>query len=194
MDQENDRTEEALMTAYCGGDLKAFDGLFARLGPRLHGFFMRSFNSTALADDLMQTTLLKLHRARSEYRHGLPVRPWVFSIAARVRLDEIRKRRRLAEDFDEEALARMEDGHATGSHPAETAESGERVSAVRVALASLPESQRVIIHLHRLEGMTFPEIARVLGTTDAAVRQRAFRGYERLRKQLCPLLRAGSES
>jgi RNA polymerase sigma factor (sigma-70 family) len=189
MDRESEPTEEALMTAYCGGDVTAFDRLFASLGPRLHGFFMRSFNSAPVADDLLQTTFLKLHRARGDYHRGLPVRPWVFSIAARVRLDELRKRRRLAEDLDEEALARLEDGQETQGGAAEAAEAGERVARVREALASLPESQRVIIHLHRVEGMTFEQIARILQTTEGAVKSRAFRGYERLRKQLTPLLR-----
>jgi RNA polymerase sigma factor (sigma-70 family) len=193
MEKESEPTEEALMTAYCGGDVKAFDRLFASLGPRLHGFFMRSFNSAPLADDLLQTTFMKLHRARAEYQRELPLRPWVFTIAARVRLDEIRKRRRLAEDLDEETLAGMEDGQGDKSDSADATEAGERVARVRVALASLPESQRVIIHLHRIEEMTFAQIARVLSTTEGAVKQRAFRGYERLRRQLRPLLGSRSE-
>jgi RNA polymerase sigma factor (sigma-70 family) len=193
MEKESEPTEEALMTAYCGGDVKAFDRLFASLGPRLHGFFMRSFNSAPLADDLLQTTFMKLHRARAEYQRELPLRPWVFTIAARVRLDEIRRRRRLAEDLDEETLAGMEDGQGEKSDSADATEAGERVARVREALASLPESQRVIIHLHRIEEMTFAQIARVLSTTEGAVKQRAFRGYERLRKQLRPLLGSRSE-
>jgi RNA polymerase sigma-70 factor (ECF subfamily) len=42
----------------------------------------------------------------------------------------------------------------------------------------------VVIHLHRYEGMTFPEIAQVLGATPGAIKLRAFRGYETLRKDL----------
>jgi len=53
--------------------------------------------------------------------------------------------------------------------------------AVRRALDALPESQRTVIHLHRYEGLTFAEIAQVLGTTPGAVKLRAFRGYETLR-------------
>jgi len=59
---------------------------------------------------------------------------------------------------------------------------------VRAALSRLPETQRTVIHLHRYEGMTFSEIARVLGTTPGAVKLRAFRGYETLRVQLKGLL------
>jgi len=48
----------------------------------------------------------------------------------------------------------------------------------------LPETQRVVVHLNRFEGMTFFEIAQVLGTTEGAVKLRAFRAYERLRRLL----------
>ena len=52
----------------------------------------------------------------------------------------------------------------------------------------MPESQRTVIHLHRYEGMTFAEIAAVLGSTPGAVKLRAFRGYETLRHRLRGLL------
>jgi len=185
----DEMTEEALMAAYCAGDRGAFERLFANLAPRVHGFFMRSFRSEAVADDLMQATFLRLHRARADYQCSQPLRPWVFAIAARVRLDEYRRRKRMREDLDEEALAREEEGGSWSKAPEAEAAANERMDGVRAALEALPESQRVIVHLHRYEGLTFAEIARVLGTTEGAVRVRAFRAYERLRKQLAPLLR-----
>lgn len=173
------------MSAYVAGDARAFEQLFARLAPRVHAFFLRSFRSQAVADDLLQETFMKVHRARERYDQALRVAPWVFTVAARVRLDELRKRLRLPEDADEEALARA-DEQAPREPPPDT----DLQDAVRAALEKLPESQRTVIHLHRYEGMTFPEIARVLGTTSGAVKLRAFRGYETLRKELQGVLSA----
>ncbi|MCA1827399.1 MAG: RNA polymerase sigma factor [Myxococcales bacterium] len=167
------------MSAYAAGDARAFERLFARLGPRVHGFFLRSFRAEAVADDLLQETFMKVHRARQRYDTTMKVAPWLFTIAARVRLDELRKRLRLPEDADEEALSRA-DAQAPRDPPPDT----DLQDAVRTALDRLPESQRVVIHLHRYEGMTFPEIAQVLGTTPGAIKLRAFRGYETLRKEL----------
>ena len=167
------------MSAYVAGDARAFEQLFARLGPRVHAFFLRSFRDSSVADDLLQVTFMKVHKARDQYDQGLRVAPWVFTVAARVRLDELRKRLRLPEDADEEALARA-DAQAYRDPPPDT----DLVDAVRAALEKLPESQRTVIHLHRYEGMTFPEIAKVLGTTAGAIKLRAFRGYETLRKEL----------
>lgn len=175
--------DEDLMSAYVAGDARAFERLFARLAPRVHGFFLRSFRDAAVADDLLQVTFMKVHRARESYRAGLKLAPWVFTVAARVRLDELRRRLRLPEDADEEALARA-DAEAVRDPPAD----GDLQDQVRAALSRLPESQRAVIHLHRYEGMTFAEIAQVLGTTPGAVKLRAFRGYETLRKELAGVL------
>jgi RNA polymerase sigma-70 factor (ECF subfamily) len=182
-----DLSDEMLMAAYARGDRHAFAQLFARLGPRVHRFFKRSFGSDAVADDLLQQTFLKVHGARATYKPDLRARPWIFAIAARIRIDEYRRRKRLAEDGDEEALARADEAAATaGSDDAGALEAGE-IEAVRRAVDALPESQRMVVHLNRYEGMTFAEIARVLGTTEGAVKLRAFRAYGTLREKLAPL-------
>jgi len=172
-------TDEELMSAYVAGDARAFEKLFARLAARVHGFFLRSFREAAVADDLLQVTFMKVHRARDTWKKDLKVKPWLFSVAARVRLDELRKRMRLPEDADEEALARADE-----QAPRDPPPDKDLQEAVRSALDRLPESQRTVIHLHRYEGLTFPEIAQALGTTAGAIKLRAFRGYETLRKEL----------
>jgi RNA polymerase sigma factor (sigma-70 family) len=176
-------TDEELMSAYVAGDARAFEKLFARFAPRVHAFFLRSFRSEAVADDLLQVTFMKVHRGREQYRPQLKLAPWLFAVAARVRLDELRRRLRLPEDAGEDAIARADE-----LAPREPAQDPDLKDAVRAALEALPESQRTVIHLHRYEGMTFAEIARVLGTTPGAVKLRAFRGYETLRGQLEGLL------
>jgi RNA polymerase sigma-70 factor (ECF subfamily) len=178
------------MARYVSGDLRAFEALFARLAPRLHGFFRRAFGDQAVADDLMQTTFLKLHRAKQAYDPARPLRPWLFTIAASVRRDELRRRYRLPSTAGEEELARAE---AVGPDPTVHQLKAEAADAVRAALARLPESQRTVLHLHRYEGLTFEEIAGVLGTSHGAVRVRACRAYERLRRELEPWLTQQAE-
>jgi RNA polymerase sigma-70 factor, ECF subfamily len=184
-------SDETLMAAYVAGDRRAFEQLFARLAPRIHRFFRRSFRAEATADDLLQTTFLKLHKARDTYKPDMRVAPWAFAIAARVRLDEFRKRQRLAEDGDEEALARADEARAADRLD-EGAIDGDTADAVRRAVDALPESQRVVVHLNRFEDMTFAEIARVLGTTEGAIKLRAFRAYGALRQALAPLAPSGT--
>src|SRR4051812_42247866 len=96
------------MARYAAGDDVAFQRLFALLAPRIRAFFLRSFCDAAVADDLMQTTFLKLHRARESYRPEQPLKPWLFTIAAGVRRDELRRRYRLPPHVSESELEQAE--------------------------------------------------------------------------------------
>jgi RNA polymerase sigma-70 factor (ECF subfamily) len=187
-----DPSEEALMRAYVGGDRSAFTRLFHRLAPAVHAFFVRSLRSRPAADDLVQATFLKVHRARDSWSPDRPLRPWLFTIAARVRQDALRQTRGLSEVAGEEELAAAEGRAAEAAAPTGPEAhlfTRSREARVRDALDQLPESQRTVIHLHRFEGLSFPEIARALGTSEGAVKLRAFRGYERLRSALADLVK-----
>jgi RNA polymerase sigma-70 factor (ECF subfamily) len=174
--------EQALMSAYAAGDAAAFEPLFRVLAPRLLGFFRRSGLSHEQSEDLVQATFVRLHQARDRYLPGAPLRPWLFTIAARVRLDYLRKQRRspAAADTDVDLL----------QDPSEPAapELAQRAHSVRDALDELPPSLRVVVHLHRFEELSFTEIGEVLGINAGAARVRAFRAYKLLKERLRPLL------
>lgn len=170
------------MARYAAGDAAAFRRLFAMVGPTIRAFFLRSFRDPAVADDLLQTTFLKLHRARSSYRPELPVRPWLFTIAARVRRDEFRRRYRLPPHVGEDDWERFE--VQMQEERKETNGESDLAETVRAAIDRLPEAQRAVVYLHRYEGLTFEEIAAVLSTTPGAARTRASRAYDALRKEL----------
>ncbi|MCB9554772.1 MAG: RNA polymerase sigma factor [Deltaproteobacteria bacterium] len=184
--REREVDEEALMAAYAQGDLAAFERLFRSLAPRVHAFFVRRFGNEAIADDMLQVTFMKLHRARADYRAGSAVRPWVFTIAARVGLDEIRRRGRRPEETDDERVDRAYSAEAVqrAVDERDPVEQADLQMRVREALEALPESQRSVVHLHRYEGLTFKEIGAVLGLSEGAVKLRAFRAYEALRDNL----------
>lgn len=182
-------TDEELMAAYRTGDVDAFDVLFARLAPRVHAFFVRSLGNVAIADDLLQETFMKLHKARADYRPGSPVRPWLFAIAARVRIDALRRQHRLREDACPETIEALGDDMGSGGRePEADAQRADLRLAVRAAMERLAPAQRIVVHLHRIEELSFAEIARLLDVTEGAVRQRAFRGYIALRQALAPLM------
>jgi RNA polymerase sigma-70 factor (ECF subfamily) len=176
--------EEGLMEAYVAGDAVAFERLFRSLGPSIHAFFVRSVGRGATAEDLLQTTFLKLHAARGRWRHGERVRPWAFTIAARVRIDWLRRNGRAEAELEEDVTA----AGAALENPSEAAVTLERSARVREALDALPEPQRVVVHLHRFEGMSFAEIGNVLGVSEGAARVRAFRAYGALRILLADLV------
>jgi RNA polymerase sigma-70 factor (ECF subfamily) len=181
--------EEALMEAYVGGDAGAFERLFRAVAPSLHAFFVRSVGSGSAADDLLQTTFLKLHAARATWRRGERLRPWLFAIAARARVDWLRRNGRTEEEVDEEALV----DPAPGGDPGGAVIAQERADRVRIALERLPEPQRIVVHLHRFEELTFAEIGRALGISEGAAKLRAFRAYAALRRLLADLVAEDAE-
>ena len=177
------------MQAYVEGDAEAFQRLFDALAPAVHAFFVRTLRDPAVGDDLTQTTFLKMHASRRQWRRGNGVRPWIFSIAAHVRADWLRSRGRDAtEPYDDEAMSSADSAEDPGA-AAGRRERGERV---RAALESLTEPQRIVVHLHRFEGLAFAEIGTILGISEGAAKLRAFRAYEELRKRLGDL--AGEET
>jgi RNA polymerase sigma factor (sigma-70 family) len=184
-------TDEALMARYQNGERAAFERLFSNLAPRVHGFFLRSFGDVATADDLLQQTFLKLHRAKDAYRPGERVKPWVFAIAANVRMDELRRRLRLAEDAGDEQVDRALEAAGRSEPDGEQLfEGAELSSRVRAALQRLPPSQRTVIELNRFEGLSLGEVGKALGISEGAAKLRAFRGYEQLRHELHELWEA----
>src|SRR2546430_1185976 len=135
-------TDEELMSAYVAGDARAFEKLFARLAPRVHAFFRRSFRDEGVADDLLQVTFMKVHRARAQYRPDLKLGPWLFAVAARGRVDAPRRRFPLPEgDLDRETFF----AHARGcSGCMEALREGEKLVAALASAELPPPSRRAL--------------------------------------------------
>ena len=166
-------SDEALMRAWCGGERRAFELIFGRYAGRLHGYFLRAVGSEEAARDLVQQTFLHLHRARADFRHGAPLRPWIYTIAANLKRQYFRRRARKPEA--------AWDVERHGEVAVSPAVSTPRQRLVRRSLEQLPDNQREVVILHYYEGLSFGEIASVLGISTSAAKVRAHRAYGRLR-------------
>jgi len=173
-----------LMERYVDGDAHAFRELYALVAPRLLGYLMKMAKSRALADDLLQQTFFKVHRARAAYVRGADPVPWIYAIAHRTFIDEVRKHKRakvgVAEELPEVPAGIT--GEADGTR--EEAADPELTRAVLQALEDLPTGQREAVVLTKLDGKSVAEAAAIVGTTVGAMKVRAHRGYEALRKLL----------
>ena len=152
---------------------------YDKIAPRLYGYLLRQTRERARAEDLVQQTMLHIHRARA-----------ASSRAPRSRRGRSRSRGACCSTAFAGPSARGpaegDPDSALGSeHGAEEVvqahELAERIAAI---LARIPESQRVAFELLKQEGLTVAEAAEVLGTTQAAVKLRAHRAYEALRASL----------
>jgi RNA polymerase sigma-70 factor, ECF subfamily len=167
---------EMLMARYQQGDFAAATALVHRLSPQLHRFFVVQLASRWDADDLLQETWLRLHEVRHTYRAGEPVLPWLYAIARHIRVDHYRKTFRAA--ARERSLEEMPEVAA-----ALPAGSG-RTPDLEALLAPLPESQREVIEMLKIAGMSLEEVARATSSSVGSVKQKAHRAYEKLRERL----------
>jgi len=167
---------QMLMARYQRGDLAAATALIHRLSPQLHRFFVVQFASRVHADDLLQETWLRIHQARHTYQAGEPVLPWLYAIARHIRVDHYRKALRAASR--EERLEEMPEMAAV--LPA----GGGRTPDLKTLLAPLPESQREVIEMLKVEGMSLEEVARATSSSVGSVKQKVHRAYEKLRERL----------
>jgi RNA polymerase sigma-70 factor (ECF subfamily) len=166
---------ETLMSGYQQADDEAATALIEKVSPRLLRFFWLQAFSRRHADDLLQETWMRVHKARHTYRPGEPVLPWIFAIARHTGLDSYRKTRRVevremqVEELPEIAAAPL------------VSQDGAGVDAM---LGALPESQREVLVMLKVSGMTIEEVARATSSSVGSVKQKAHRAYRTLRDAL----------
>ena len=166
------------MIRYQLADSEATLALVKVVSPLLYRFLASQMGSRSEAEDLLQDVWLKIHAARHSYRPGEPVLPWLYAIARHVRVDNYRKRRRLSQHEQamelppEPAFRPVAASYAKSSPGFET------------LMAQLPESQREVVTLLKVNELSLEEVARITSSTVGAVKQKAHRAYERLRDYL----------
>ncbi len=169
----------AWMRAAQGGDTAAYRNLLVTIQPRIRSIVLGKIREEAAAEDVVQNSLLSIHRGRSTYRPERPFGPWMRAIVRNSIVDHFRDRKRRG---DREVELVVEDWPDESS----SAEAGsDRLAPeLGVALAALPESQREAVRLIQMEGMSVAEAALRVGISPGALKVRAHRGYRAMRQAL----------
>jgi RNA polymerase sigma-70 factor (ECF subfamily) len=170
-------SSEELMDRYVAGDVAAFNEIYARHASRLFAYLLRLTRHREQAEDLVQTTFAKLHRARASYLSGSPLLPWMLAIARRSFYDEQRAPRTRRELLSREGV--LPEAAAAGARS-----KIELPHALDRALALLPAAYREAILLTKFFGYSGDEAAAALGTTRGAIKVRVHRGNQQLREAL----------
>ncbi|HSZ61774.1 MAG TPA: sigma-70 family RNA polymerase sigma factor [Terriglobales bacterium] len=166
---------EALMARYQQGDLAAATALVGHTSPRLRRFFAVQVASRAHADDLLQETWLRIHKVRHTYRPGEQVLPWFYAIARHVRVDHYRRTIRTAAREQ-----RLQEISGVAARPRESG----LLYDLDTLLAPLSDSQREVIEMLKVAGMSLEEVARATSTSVGSVKQKAHRAYAKLRRTM----------
>jgi RNA polymerase sigma-70 factor (ECF subfamily) len=178
----------AWMLRYQRGEERAFDLLVQGYSARIFALLTRFLGPVEGREDLLQEVFLRVIRARDDYRPEARFTTWLYRIVFNLCANE-RERRRPAGSLDQE---REDLGETRADErlapPAEALERGDVVAAVRAAIARLPERQRMALVLAKYEELPYDEIARVLGSSEKAIKSMVHRARETLRIELATFL------
>ena len=184
-----DYSDEELMDMAMNGDTRAFEELFHRYKRRLLGFFYGLMLNTEEAQDCVQDTFLRLWQRRTQFAHKGRFSAYLFQIAKNHFLDKSRKQKSrigLQSISGEESAESLRQISLSGDGYSEAAVKEIR-SAVRDAIARLPEMQRLVYVLSEEQGMSYKDIAGILDCPVGTVSSRKVEAINKLRKLLRPL-------
>jgi RNA polymerase sigma-70 factor (ECF subfamily) len=191
--EEQDARDMADLAA---GRDRALNSLMERHGLKLFHYLVRLVGSEGEAADLAQETFVRIY----QHRHRFDVRQrfstWLYTIATNLVRDRLRWKARHPEVTLEvgngAAGASLGDTlPGGGPDPAQALEAEERATAVRQAVASLPEELRLPLVLAEYEERSQAEIAAILQCSVKAVEMRIYRARQQLRERLQRWLAVG---
>jgi RNA polymerase sigma-70 factor (ECF subfamily) len=166
-----------LMSLAQTGDKQAYEALLTQVSALVRAFVRARAGDAHWTDDVVQETLVAVHRARHTYDPARPFAPWMYAIAQNRLIDALRaQRRRLLRELDP----------AASPEPARkpVQERDAFHADVRRAVSDLPDHQRQVIELLKFEELSVREVAARLGMSEANVKVTAHRGYRALRRRI----------
>jgi RNA polymerase sigma-70 factor (ECF subfamily) len=165
------------------GDVDAFAEVVEAHQERLLRLCERLLGDAEEARDTAQEVFLKAYRKAADFRPQGQVYTWLYRIATNLCLNKLRRRRLVrfvSWEPREEGEAPAFDPPDHRPDPGAALAARERWRQTRKVIAQLPPNQRAVLVLARFEGLSYRQIAEVLGITEGAVESRLFRAMRRV--------------
>ena len=175
-------SDDALMLAWAGGDVAAFEALYGRHRQRLHRFLLRQLRDPGLADEVFQDTWQRVVAAGRDWRPDAAFATWLYRIARNRIADHWRARqhRPPAPVDAEERTGRVEDPDT----PEQRMAALQRDRELQQALDALPDEQREVVLLRLEQELTLEEIGDITGVGRETVKSRLRYAMDKLRAAL----------
>ena len=169
------QTDDLDLAAGCaGGESDAFAEVYRRFGERMKSIAFNHLGNIADAEDAVQETFVKLHRAARGFTGEAAFSTWLYRILVNTCLDMIRKRRRRIQETPIDDLL-------TGVRADATVDDAKRMT-LRKLLADLPEQRRSVFVLFEIEGLSHAEIGQILDISEGNSKWILFATKKRLQE------------
>ena len=176
-----DESDHELIRAAGQGDRDAFERFVNAWRGRIFSFLYRYLGDRPAAEDLSQEVFLRVYQAASRFEPMGKVSTWIFTIAYRLAVNELK--RRLRKPLTECDLSPSEIQVYHGAC-AEPVVAWELEQDFQTGLAQLPETQRAALLLRVNEGLNYEQIGTVLSVSQSGVESLLFRARKQLRRIL----------
>jgi RNA polymerase sigma-70 factor, ECF subfamily len=175
------------------GDKRAFELLFEKYHRRLLRLLSRMVRNSEEVEDIAQETFIKAYRALPQFRGDAAFYTWLYRIGVNTAKNYLSSRNKQMQTVSDQLGADEDDGgerYAVEdvSTPESELLSKQIAYAVNDAIEALPEELRNAITLREIDGLSYEEIAEVMGCPIGTVRSRIFRARDAISAKLRPLL------
>lgn len=184
--EPNHASDEWLMAEAAAGKGDALGALLRRYASSLLTFIRRMIGDRHRAEELFQEVFLAVWKRRWSYEFPRPFRRWLFGIAVRQCRADFRRRVPVPVE-PEECCGVLRT--APDPSPVEAAIASETATLVASAVAGLPHAQRTVMVLRVWNGLSYAEIAEIVGRSEGTVRSHMFHALAGVRRQLEPRMR-----
>lgn len=188
--RNDDRLDDSeMILAVREGDTTAFRGLVEKYQGRVYSMLYGMLRNREDARDVAQDAFVKAFHRLDSFRLESSFYTWLYRIAMNLAIDLVRKRkRRPTSSFEEEIATRDADGGMSelhqGAGPRKVLERKRLYKRIMDAVDSLPDDQKQAILLRELEGLSYKEIADIMGIPEGTVMSRLFYARKKLQKLL----------
>jgi RNA polymerase sigma-70 factor (ECF subfamily) len=183
--------ESAFVAELRSGSQDAFEYLLAVYQNPVFNLIWHIVENPTDASDVLQDVFVKVFKGIKGFNGESSLKTWIYRIAVHEasnhRRSWIRRhwREPISVDDDESpSAAAASEAASNGPNPYQVFEQAEREVVVKRALASLAPPYRTVVVLREIEGLSYDEIAQVLGMAEGTVKSRLMRGRELLRRKL----------